>query len=179
MRRLIEATLVSLDGVVENPSQWAVFDAESAQSSLEQLERCDAFILGRKTYEIFVAMWSGSHGDPYLDRLNAMPKYVASRTLTDLQWNASLITGDVADAIRALKAEPGGDLIKYGTSELDTMLIREQLIDEFQFWISPVVVGAGGRLFAGTQLDDLGLRLVRTKVFGNGSVLLTYLPAWA
>jgi dihydrofolate reductase len=179
MRRLVEATLVSLDGVIESPAEWAPFDQEAVTASLQQLEAYDAFVLGRKTYELFAAMWGPMSGDPYIDALNAMPKYVASRTLTETTWNATLLADDVVADILRLKAEPGKDLIKYGTSAFDQTLIGAQLVDAFQLWVMPVLVGDGRRLFEGVDTAGLDLRLTGTRAFQNGSVMLTYIPSWA
>jgi len=103
MRKLIESTLVSLDGAVEAPERWANFDAEDAALAAEQLRRCDAFVMGRVTYENFLANWGHISGDPYIDLINSMPKYVASRSLTETRWNASLLAPDPVDAITQLK----------------------------------------------------------------------------
>ncbi len=177
MRKLIESTLVSLDGVVEAPERWAsAFDAEAAAYSLNQLGQFDGFVMGRVTYETFYANWGHLTGDPYIERIGAMPKYVASRTLRETTWNATLLGPDPIDAIAKLKDQPGKDLIKYGTSRLDDDLVRAGLIDEFRFWILPSVVGAGRRLFEDVDTSGLDLRLTDVKRFENGSVILTYLP---
>jgi dihydrofolate reductase len=176
MRKLIESTLVSLDGVTEAPERWVIFDAEAAAYSLEQLGNYDAFVMGRVTYEQLFAYWGHSAGDPYIDRINAMPKYVASRSLTQTAWNATLLGPDPSSAIARLKDQPGKDLIKYGTSRFDDTLVRDHLIDEFRFWIMPVVVGAGRRLFEDVDTSGLHLRLTGERSLGNGSVILTYAP---
>jgi dihydrofolate reductase len=176
MRRLIESTLVSLDGVTEAPERWASFDAEDAAYALEQLGSYDAFVMGRVTYETFYANWGHAAGDPYLDLISAMPKYVASRSLTQTAWNATLLGPDPSGAIARLKNQPGKDLIKYGTSRLDDTLVRDHLIDEFRFWIRPVVAGPGQRLFGDVDTSGLGLRLTDVRRLENGSVILTYAP---
>jgi dihydrofolate reductase len=176
MRKLIESTLVSLDGVVEAPEQWANFDAEDAAFATERLRSSDAFVMGRGTYENFVANWGHITGDPYIDLINAMPKYVASRSLTETKWNATLLGPDPVQAIALLKEKPGKDLIKYGTSRFDDTLVRNHLIDEFHFWIRPVVARAGRRLFQDVDTSGLGLRLSGQTTLENGSVILTYLP---
>lgn len=114
MRKLIESTLVSLDGVIESPNRWSLFDDEASQLSLEELDNYDAFVMGRVTYEFFRENWAAVTGNPYLDRINAMPKYVASQTLSQATWNATLLGPDIVGAIAQLKAQPGKDLIKYG-----------------------------------------------------------------
>ena len=176
MRKLIESTLVSLDGVIEAPEQWASFDAEATAYSLEELGNYDAFVMGRVTYEKFYATWGQIAGDPYIDLINAMPKYVASRSLTETTWNATLLGPDPSTEIARLKDQPGKDLIKYGTSRLDDTLLRDHLIDEFRFWIMPVVVGSGQRLFEDVDTSGLDLRLTDEKRLENGSVIITYVP---
>jgi dihydrofolate reductase len=176
MRKLIESTLVSLDGVTEAPERWANFDAEDTALSLEQLGHYDAFVMGRVTYEKFYANWGHTAGNPYIDLINAMPKYVASRSLTQTAWNATLLGPDPSSAIARLKDQPGQDLIKYGTSRLDDTLVQDHLIDEFRFWIRPVVAGAGRRLFEHVDTCGLDLRLTGERRLENGSVILTYAP---
>ncbi len=176
MRKLIESTLVSLDGVIEAPERWANFDAEATALSLEQLGNYDAFVMGRVTYEKFYANWGHIAGNPYNDLINAMPKYVASRSLTETAWNATLLGPDPSSAIARLKAQPGKDLIKYGTSRFDNTLVRDHLIDEFRLWIMPVVAGAGQRLFEDVDTSGLHLKLTGERRLENGSVILTYTP---
>src|SRR5919205_3527195 len=142
MRKLIESTLVSLDGVIDSPERWATFDAESSQLAMRELDNYDAFVMGRETYDRFRVLW-GPGGNPYTDKINAMPKYVASRSLNEVTWNATLLGSDVVGDIERLKAQPGKDLIKYGTSRLDATLLHAGLVDELRLWIFPVVVGSG------------------------------------
>ncbi|HSS09197.1 MAG TPA: dihydrofolate reductase family protein [Acidimicrobiales bacterium] len=105
-----------------------------------------------------------------------MPKYVASRSLTQTAWNVTLLGPDPSSAIARLKDQPGKDLIKYGTSRFDDTLVRDHLIDEFHFWIMPVVVGTGQRLFEDVDTSRLGLRLTGQRQLKNGSVILAYAP---
>jgi dihydrofolate reductase len=175
MRKLIESTLVSLDGVIEAPERWAIFDDEATQQSMQELDNYDAFVMGRVTYERFRDGW-GAGGNPYIDRIGAMPKYVASRSLTEVTWNATLLGPDVVKAIRDLKAQPGKDLIKYGNSRLDATLLSAQLIDELRLWIMPVVVGSGQRIFEDVDTSSLKLTLTDVHKLRNGSVVLTYIP---
>ena len=176
MRKLIESTLVSVDGVIESPERWAIFDDESSQLSMQELDDYEAFLMGRVTYERFRDNW-GAGGNPYIDRIGAMPKYVASRTLDEVTWNATLLGPDIIGAIRDLKAEPGKNLIKYGNSHLDATLLSAQLVDELRVWIQPVVVGAGQRIFEGVEPSLLKLELADVRKLGNGSVVLTYIPS--
>jgi dihydrofolate reductase len=175
MRKLIESTLISLDGVIESPERWAIFDDEATQLSMQALDNYDAMVMGRVTYERFYANW-GTGGNPYIDRIGAMPKYVASRSLREAAWNATLLGPDVVDAIQDLKAQPGKDLIKYGNSRLDATLLRAGLVDELSLWVMPVVVGAGQRIFQDVDPSSLKLTLTDVSKLRNGSVVLTYIP---
>jgi dihydrofolate reductase len=143
---------------------------------MEDLRNYDAFVMGRMTYERFRATWAPITGNTYIDRVNAMPKYVASRTLTDVTWNATLLGGDAVGDIERLKAQPGKDLIKSGTSRLDDMLLRARLVDELRLWIMPVVVGTGQRLFEDVDTSSLKLALTDARKLANGSAILTYVP---
>jgi dihydrofolate reductase len=176
MRKLIESTLVSLDGVIESPNRWSNFDEEAAQLSMQVLGKCDAFVLGRVTYEFFRANWAGVTDNPYIETINEMPKYVASRSRSELTWNATPLGSDVVAAIEDLKAQPGKDLIKYGTSRLDATLFGARLVDELRVWIMPVVVGSGQRLFEDVDMSSVDLNLVDVCKLANGSAILTYLP---
>jgi dihydrofolate reductase len=176
MRKLIESTLVSLDGVMGAPERWSPFDEESRQVAMDELAKYDAFVLGRVTYEMVRAFWGPRTGDPYVDRINTMPKYVASQTLKEVTWNATLLGPDIVGAIERLKAEPGKDLIKYGTSRVDHTLLRAGLVDEIRVWVMPVVVGTGQRLFEGIDTSSLQLTLTDVHSLANGSVILTYTP---
>jgi dihydrofolate reductase len=175
MRKLIESTLVSLDGVIESPERWAIFDDEASELSMRELDNYDAFVMGRVTYEQFRDNW-GAGGNPYIDRIGAMPKYVASRSLDEVTWNATLLGPDIVTAIQDLKAQPGKDLVKYGTSRLDATLLRAKLVDELRLWVMPVVVGSGRRVFEGIEPSSLELTLTDVRKLRNGSVVLTYLP---
>jgi dihydrofolate reductase len=174
MRKLIESTLVSLDGVIESPDQWALFDDESAALAMKHLDGFDAFLMGRVTYERLSARWGHVASNPYIERINAMPKHVVSRTLRDPSWNATVLGPDAADAVARLKEQPGKDLIKYGTSRLDDLLLRERLLDELHLWYVPVVVGSGQRLFEDVDTSSLDLRLIGERRLGNGSVMMSY-----
>ena len=179
MRKLVEATLVSLDGVVGSPEEWALpyWDEENKDSSQAQLAEVDAFLLGRITYEKFAAAWSQVSGDPYIDEINRLPKFVASASLQEMTWNATPIVGDVAAEVARLKNQPGKTIMKYGTGQLDRTLISHGLIDEFFFSVFPVTVGSGLRLFEGVDTSGLKLELTGTKTFANGIVQLRYVPA--
>ena len=177
MRKLIESTLVSLDGVIESPDRWAPFDHEASQLAMRDLDNYDAFVMGREGYERLRALWAPVTGNPYIEKISAMPKYVASQSLTEVTWNATLLGPEVAGAIEQLKAQPGKDLIKYGTSRLDATLLGAHLVDELRLWIMPVVVGTGQRLFEGIDASSLHPQLADVRKLEGGSVILTYLPS--
>jgi dihydrofolate reductase len=177
MRKLIEATFVSLDGIVSAPERWALplWSEENKKHSLAELMECDGFLLGRINYEAFASRWSKVRGDEYIDRLNELPKYVASQTLQETSWNsATLIKDDVATEIAALKQQPGNSILKYGTGNLDRTLVQHGLIDEFRFLIFPVAAGKGARLFEGIDTSHLKLTLINSKVFENGLLRASY-----
>ena len=174
MRKLIEYTLISLDGVIGAPRLWAHFDEESTTLARNRLDDFDAYVMGRVAYEYVFSGLTESEGNPYVARLNAMPKYVASRSLAAPPPNATLLGPDVADAIGRLKEQPGKNLIKYGTSRLDALLLDNRLLDELHLWYMPVVVGAGQRLFEGIDVPSLKLRLINERRLSNGSVVLSY-----
>jgi dihydrofolate reductase len=134
----------------------------------------DALLLGRATYDGFAQAWPSRTGDEYSDRTNNLPRYVASNTLDEPTRNATVIDGDVAEEVATLKEQPGLSILKFGTGELDRTLIERKLVDEFHFWLFPVAVGSGQRLFDG--FDTTSLKLVETTTFSSGIVVLTYSP---
>jgi dihydrofolate reductase len=176
MRKLVESTFVTLDGVISDPQVWGspYWDDEHAGYARKLLFAADELLLGRSTYEGFAQAWPSRSGDEYTDRINAMPKHVASRTLSDATWNATVIEGDVAEEVSALKERAGADILKFGTGELDRTLIANGLVDEFYLWIFPVLAGSGRRLIEG--LETTHLRLVETTPFSSGIVVNTYAP---
>lgn len=179
LRRVVVSEFVSLDGVMEDPSWTAPYwNDEIAAFKGEEDSAADALLLGRVTYEMFSAVWPTSD-DPGAPRINSLHKYVASTTLTQedldrVNWNATLLEGDVADAVRTLKQEPGGDLLVWGSAELTRTLIAHDLVDEYRLIVYPVVLGGGKRLF-GTEAATLDL--VETRPFKSGATGLVYRPA--
>lgn len=177
MRKLIETTFVTLNGAISNPQHWSppYWDDEHSGYSMKLMENTEAMLLGRVTYEGFAEAWSKRSGDPYTDNFNAMPKYVASRTLTDTKWNAKLLEGDAAEAVRKLKAEDGGDLLKFGTGSFSRTLLEHKLVDEYHFWVFPVLAD-GERLFEGSELGINHLELLGTTTFKSGIVVHKLAP---
>ena len=177
MRKIKLAMYVSLDGVVENPAWTGPFwNDELARLQRDYLFASDALLLGRVTYEGFAAAWpkmtdTGEFGE----RMNTMPKFVASRTREKAEWNATIITGDVPAEVARLKEQPGRDLLIYGSGDLVDELTRHRLIDEYRLMVYPVIVGVGKRLFNG--IPTTPLRLLDTTTTGTGIVVLTYTTA--
>jgi dihydrofolate reductase len=193
MRKLIASTFTSLDGVMQAPGAptedptggfnsggwlFGFMDAESDFSAAGFDGKGRELVLGRRTYEIFEAYWPYQpKDDPTAKSLNAAKKHVASRTLKSLQWNnSSLLGGDVVAAITALKAQPGLDLQIIGSGNLIQTLQAASLIDEYNVWTYPVVLGRGKRLFE-SGAKPSALRLVASKVSKTGAVMSTYVPA--
>jgi dihydrofolate reductase len=197
MRKVIVNEFMSLDGVVQAPGGvdedtsggfehggWHLryFDDLSQKRVLESIVEAGGFLLGRRTYEIFAAYWPNAPEEEQViaEPLNTKPKYVASTTLGDpLEWqNSTVLRGDVAEAVAALKQEDGADLHVIGSTELVQMLIDHELVDEFRLMIDPVVLGGGKRIFRADG-SVRSLRLVDSEVTTTGAVLATYAPAEA
>jgi dihydrofolate reductase len=178
MRKLVVGTFLTLDGVLQGPGGpeedrsggfahggWLVpyFDDTMGHIMAEWIRRAGGFVLGRKTYEIFAAHWPHVANDPIAEKLNNEPKYVASRTLDRVTWHhATLLRGDVTEAVRQLKGEPGGELQVHGSGDLIQTLLTHHLIDEFRLWIFPVLLGTGKRLF-GEGTAPAAFELVETQ----------------
>lgn len=177
MKKLIESTLVSLDGVVEGQEKWTAgyFDEEAKSYAYGVLDDVDIFLLGRATYEKFSSTWPNIKGDPYFDRINGLKKLVVSSTLDPAgAWNAAAIKGNASEEIARLKSEPGKNIIKYGTTRLDRTLFDHGLVDELHLWYFPVVVGHGRHLFEDIDTSRMHLELIDIHRFKSGSVKHTY-----
>ncbi len=192
--KLTTVTHVSVDGVMQGlggPDEdrrggferggWAppLFDDEAATFLNQVYQRADAFLLGRRTYEIFAGSWGtwDDPGDsPIWTALNTKPKYVASTTLTEPRWaHTTVLSGDVAAAIRELKAKPAGELQVNGSGKLVRWLFDNQLVDEIILLTYPVVIGQGTRLFPDTG-PDTALELVDSRATPGGVTLQVYRP---
>jgi dihydrofolate reductase len=185
LRKIIVSSLVTLDGVVEDPGGmagsehggWAnrYFDEVAAKRSLERLDSCDYFLCGRRTYEVFSKGWQNSSG-PYADRLNSIPKLVASTTLVEpLTWNASLLKGDVVRELARIREEDGGDIIMYGSVTLMRSLLEHGLVDELILWICPIVLGTGQQMFADGR-PPVELELIGHTDLDTGVIIANYRP---
>jgi dihydrofolate reductase len=189
--QLTLTTFLSVDGVMQGPGGpdedrsegfdrggWLVphFDEDMGGFMGEVFDKADAFLLGRRTYDIFAASWPKvtDPDDPIAGRLNTLPKYVASRTVDSANWhNTTIIKGDVAAEVTRLKEQLGRELQVHGSGTLARTLIANDLIDEFRVIISPVIVGAGRRLFADAGVAT-GLRLVDSRTTGSGTAIHVY-----
>lgn len=193
MRKVIINEQLSLDGVMQGPGGpdedtsggfphggWAMeyFDESMVKASALGMNSAGALLIGRRTYEIFAGYWP-HHGDdvPFASFLNSVPKYVASGTLQEpLEWNNShLLKGDVAEAVRKLKQEDGGDIIVLGSGELAQTLKEHGLIDVYDLWVIPIVLGTGKRLFR-EEGPKIPLNLVKSEISTTGVAMLTYEP---
>jgi dihydrofolate reductase len=190
--KLTTTTQVSIDGVMQGnggPDRrggferggWArpLFDSEAMAFVDQTYQRAEAFLFGRRTYELFAGYWGVREDleNPIVGALNTKPKYVASTTLTDPKWSdTTVLTGDLAAAIRELKAKAGGELQVHGSAALTRWLLENDLVDEMNLLVCPVIVGQGGRLFADAG-PDIALDLIESRAFPDGITLQVYRPA--
>jgi dihydrofolate reductase len=192
--KLVTNTQVSVDGVMQangandpvlDPGMerggWArpLFDTEAMSYVDAAYQRADAFLFGRRTYDLFAGYW-GRRDDldnPIVGALNTKPKYVASRTLTHAEWDdTTVLSDDLAAAVRELKAQPGGELQVHGSGQLVRWLLEHDLVDALVLLVCPVIVGQGERLFA-AHGPDQALELVESRAFPGGITLQVYRPA--
>ena len=183
MRKLVSSFFISLDGVVEAPDKWhfPFFNDEMGASVGEAIGASDSLLLGRRNYEEWAAFWPNqdASADPFVSIMNETPKYVASTTLTAVDWqNSTLLEGDLADAVNELKAKPGKNIGMSGSATLVRSLLELGLVDELRLLVHPLVVGSGAQLFEnGTA--PVSLELVDSRTFSTGVVDLTYRPVAA
>jgi dihydrofolate reductase len=177
MRRIINSTFVSLDGVINHMDRWhfEFIDDETEAVALTQLEGCDALLMGRNTYEAYASAWPERDG-ALADRINEVTKYVASNTLKNPAWsNTTVLQGDLSEAVAKLKQEPGQDILMHGYGSVAKTLLRDGLLDKLCLWVHPMLAGVG-------TLDDMifsdglnqRLQLDEFHVLGSGIVMLTY-----
>lgn len=187
MGQLIVSEFVTLDGVMQAPGapeedtesgfkdggwQAPLLDEDSGNLITQDINRMDALLLGRKTYDIFASYWPNAKGE-IADKLNGVPKFVASRSLRKLEWNHStLIQGDVPKEVARIK-EKHGEVHVIGSGDLVQTLLRQGLVDRFNLWVYPLLLGTGKRLFAEGTVPT-SLRLTNSRAFSKGAVLLSY-----
>src|SRR5919198_2504293 len=184
MGTIVVTEFISIDGVVEDPggaedfkhSGWSFeFDRgeEGNQFKLDETRNSAALLLGRKTYEGFAEAWPSREGE-FADLFNSMPKYVVSSTLKDPEWtNTTVLDGDLVQEAQRVRDETDGDVVVHGSAQLAQALLEHDLVDELRLMVFPVVLGAGKRLF-GDPGEKKTLRLVDSKIVGDGVVILTY-----
>ncbi|MGR6012968.1 dihydrofolate reductase family protein [Bacillus paranthracis] len=177
MGKIIVSMYLSLDGVMEEPAWTApYFNEEVAKFQSNLLFESEALLLGRVTYQGFAAAWpSMTDEEGFADKMNSIPKFVASTTLEKTEWNANLIKDNVIEEISKLKEQPGQNLLIYGSGDLTQTLMQHDLIDEYHFIVNPVIVGSGKRLFK-TGNDTKALKLIETITTSSGVVILSYQP---
>jgi dihydrofolate reductase len=185
MSRIVVSQFVSVDGVIEDPvgmeelgrGDWtrASSGPEGGKYKVDEIMDAAVMLLGRKTYEGYAAAWPGRDGE-YAGKLNGMPKYVVSSTLSDPEWsNTTVLQGDAASAVRKLKERTDGDILVHGSAELTYALMEHDLVDEWRLMMFPIVVGAGKRFF-GDPGKAVDLRLVESRAVGEGVAIMTYEP---
>jgi dihydrofolate reductase len=178
MRKVILFNLITLDGFFEGPGadiSWHAVDDEFNEFAVEQLQSAGGLIFGRVTYHLMESYWPTAEDDPEVAKLmNNMPKYVFSRTLETASWtNTELLKGEATVEIRRLKEQPGKDLFIFGSADFASSLIQHGLIDEYRIILNPVVIGEGTPLFKNIH-QHMRFKLLRTRAFRNGNVLLYY-----
>lgn len=178
MRKVIVTEFLTLDGVMEDPTPWqrGHDSAEVGTFKREELFGSGALLLGRVTYDEFAGYWPTATGTgAFGERMNRLPKFVATTTPGPLDWNAAALEGDVVTAVERLKRQDGLPLLTYGSGTFAQTLLRCGLVDELRLMVYPVVLGRGRRFFSGG--DPLALQLVASRDLGAGVVLLTYTPS--
>ena len=190
MSKLVATTFVTVDGVYQAPGGpeedrsggfeqggWLAphFDETAGAFMGDMFRRAGSFLLGRKTYEIFAGYWPQvtDASNPVASALNRLPKYVASRSLENAEWEHSTVIRDVASEVAALKEQPGGELQVHGSGKLIQTLLEHELVDVYNLLIFPVVLGAGKRLFP-ERVTPAGLRLTQSRTTEKGVVILSY-----
>ena len=178
MRKVIVSEYVTLDGIMDEPGNWSFpfWNEEASTFKFDELRASDGLLLGRVTYQGFAKAWptmkdTGEYGE----RMNSLPKYVVSTTLSEVTWNASLIKDHIAEAVSRLKQENGQDLLVFGSGQLVHTLMQHDLIDEYRLMVHPVLLGSGKRLFSDGSEKKV-LRLVDTRTFSSGIIVLSYQP---
>ena len=182
MARLVMWNLMTLDGMFEGRQPWDLdwheyaWGDQLARFSLEHGREVGALVFGRRTYEGMAAYWSTAEGET-AEFMNAVPKYVFSRTLERADWaNSTLVKEDVGTAVARLKEQPGKDLLVFGSADLSETLIREGLYDEYRIGLVPVTLGGGSPLFK-RDSEPVKLQLAESRPLGERCLLLRYQPA--
>ncbi|TMF15977.1 MAG: dihydrofolate reductase [Chloroflexi bacterium] len=188
MGRIVVTEFVSLDGVMEDPggSEHSKHGAwtfkfnrgeEGNKFKVDEVNNAEVQLLGRVTYEGFAQAWPQRSGDPFSEKFNSMPKYVVSGTLKKADWNNStILKGDVVDEVSKLKQKVHGDILVSGSATLVQTLIANDLVDQLNLMVFPVILGSGKRLF-GETIPPKTLQLAESKTVGDGVAIMIYKPA--
>jgi dihydrofolate reductase len=190
MRKVILSNMVTLDGFFEGPNKeldWHIVDEEFNQYAIDLLSNVDALLFGRVTYQLMADYWPAAATNPstpksdleIADKMNNLPKIVFSKTLQEVKWNNSrLVKENIAEEISKMKTQPGKDMVIFGSGSIVSTFMQLGLIDEYRIIVNPVVLGNGNPLFKGIN-DKQNLKLLNTRVFDSGIVILFYEPAQA
>jgi dihydrofolate reductase len=177
MGKIVNSTFVSLDGVINHMDKWHFdfMDAESSDLAMKQLVSSNAVLMGRRTYEVYAGAWPNRDGE-YADRINAIPKYVASTTLTSVDWaNTTVLSGDLVEAVTELKQTSDGDILMHGYGPVAKTLLSGGLLDELHLWVHPQLAGIGGPddVLLSEGLNSR-LDLLDVQRLASGVVVLSY-----
>ncbi len=190
MRKAISSDMVTLDGFFEGPNKeldWQIVDGENKEYAIDLLSKVDALLFGRVTYELMADYWPAAATNPstpksdleIADKMNELPKIVFSKTLQEVKWNISrLVKENIADEIFKMKHQPGKDMMIFGSGSIVSTFMQHGLIDEYRIIVNPIVLGNGNLLFKGIN-GKQNLKLLNTKMFDSGIVILFYEPAQA
>ncbi|MDQ6866235.1 MAG: dihydrofolate reductase family protein [Thermoproteota archaeon] len=187
MRKVILSNLITLDGFFAGPNgelDWFILDEEGKKDANDLLSKVDALLFGRVTYQLMADSWPAAATNPstpksdleIADKMNNLPKIVFSKTLQEVKWNNSrLVKENIAEEISKMKQQPGKDMVIFGSGSIVSTFMQLGLIDEYRILVNPVVLGNGKPLFKGI-IDKQKLKLLKTRVFGSGVVILYYQP---
>jgi dihydrofolate reductase len=190
MRKVILSNMVTLDGFFEGPNKeldWQIVDGENKEYAIDLLSKVDALLFGRVTYQLMADYWPAAATNPstpksdleIADKMNNLPKIVFSKTLQEVKWNNSrLVKENIAKEISKMKQQPGKDMVIFGSGSIVSTFMQHGLIDEYRIIVNPIVLGNGNPLFKGIN-GKQNLKLLNTKVFDSGIVILFYEPAQA
>jgi dihydrofolate reductase len=190
MRKVILSNMVTLDGFFEGPNKeldWQIVDGENKEYAIDLLSKVDALLFGRVTYQLMADYWPAAATNPstpksdleIADKMNNLPKIVFSKTLQEVKWNNSrLVKENIAEDISKMKQQPGKDMVIFGSGSIVSTFMQHGLIDEYRIIVNPIVLGNGNPLFKGIN-GKQNLKLLNTKVFDSGIVILFYEPAQA
>ena len=180
MRKVIVSNLASLDGFFEGPNKeldWHVVDEEFFAYAKDMLRNADTLLFGPATYKLMAAYWPTAPADEIADKMNNLPKVVFSTTLQKVDWNNSrLVSNNIQEEVSKLKQQPGKDIVILGSARLASFLLQLGLVDEYRVILNPVLIGGGKPLFPGIT-ERIRMKLLATKVFASGVILLSYQKA--